>query len=33
MDRGDLLEHLWMGVCECDCLEHVYGWVWVGVTI
>ena len=17
---------------ECDCLEHFYGWVWVGVT-
>ena len=21
-----------MGVYECDCLEHIHGWVWVGVT-
>ena len=20
-----------MGVCGCDCLEHIYDWVWVGM--
>ena len=30
---GAFLEHLWMGVCGCDCLEHIFGWVWVGVTV
>ena len=24
--------HVWMGLYECDCLEHIHGWVWVGVT-
>ena len=33
MRRGASLEHLWMGVCGCDCLEHIHGWVWVGVTV
>ena len=27
MSRGVSLEHLWMSVCGCDCLEHIYGWV------
>ena len=30
MVRGAFLEHLRMGVCGCDCIEHIYGWVWVG---
>ena len=29
MGRGAFLEHLWMGVCGCDCLEHIYGWVYL----
>ena len=24
--------HVWMGVYGCDFLEHIHGWVWVGVT-
>ena len=33
MGRGAFLEHFWIGVCGCDCLEHIYGYVWVGVTV
>ena len=25
MSRGASLEHLWMGVCGCDYLEHIHG--------
>ena len=33
MGRGAFLEHLWMSVFECDCLEHIYEWVWVGMIV
>ena len=33
MSKGASLEHLRMGVCGCDCLEHMYGWVRVNVTV
>ena len=31
--RGASLEPFWMGVCGYDCLEHIYGWVCVGVIV
>ena len=33
MGRGAFLEHLWMGVCGCDCLKHIFGWVQVGTIV
>ena len=32
--------YLWVGIGVCDCLKHIYGWVWLfrkhlwmGVTV